>query len=155
LQTLTPFRLSPIPLVAATKFSLWERVFFWWKQGQTNVPWRPLGVATALFLCVALGWRLWRAEVTPREDAQRNPTTSTLAVASSPVDALPQPQIIAALRDGARTVTLDEQGHLQGLPALSPAAEQLVKTALRDRRLLTPAAYPSCRITPTGFRAIV
>jgi hypothetical protein len=42
------------------------------------------------------------------------------------------------LRDGGREVTLDAEGRLQGLPALSPGAETMVRTALTRAELKVP-----------------
>ena len=151
LQTLAPFHLSPIPLESKAHTSLWERVTFSWSQWQTSIHWRPLGWAAGLvaatLLCVTVGWRLWRANDAPRETISRIPTVTAPLATASP--ALQQPQLLAALQasllDGTRNITLDEQGHLQGLPALSSADEQLVKTALRDQRLMTPATLKDLR----------
>lgn len=56
---------------------------------------------------------------------------------SQPVNELPEKTL--ALKDAGGTVTLDEEGRLQGLAALSPANQQLIKNALRSGRAGMPA----------------
>jgi hypothetical protein len=56
---------------------------------------------------------------------------------SQPANELPDKTL--ALKDAGGTVTLDEEGQLQGLAALSSAQQQLIKSALRNGRVVTPA----------------
>lgn len=56
---------------------------------------------------------------------------------SPPANELPDKML--ALKDAGGTVTVDEEGKLQGLAALSSAHQQLIKNALRSGRVVTPA----------------
>jgi anti-sigma factor RsiW len=59
------------------------------------------------------------------------------------------PEKTLALKDAGGTVTLDEKGDLQGLTALSPINQQLIKNALRSGRVVTPTTITEV-ITKAG-----
>jgi hypothetical protein len=66
----------------------------------------------------------------------------------------PRPEIIIALNDGERKITLDRQRKLVGLESLPPATQQAVKSALLDRDLFGDAITSIMRpmVTPGGRR---
>jgi hypothetical protein len=85
-------------------------------------PWLLLPVAAAL---------LWGATLLIRgTDGPGKPPVPTQAeIPPSP------PAVRVALDDGGQRVTLDEDGRLAGLPALSPADEASIRAALETGRL--------------------
>jgi anti-sigma factor RsiW len=57
-------------------------------------------------------------------------------LASQPVNELPNKLLV--LKDAGGTISLDEEGKLQGLTALSSANQKLIKNALRSGRVMLP-----------------
>lgn len=114
-----PFRVSPVPAFG--------------------------GAALAILLLTVIGWLVWR---TPQE---RGPQVAVAPTPLSPTqqptapsqpDSLPaQPPpaptapAVAQLNDGARVLTLDQQGKLSGADDLPPSYQNLIKKTLSTGRL--------------------
>jgi len=117
------------------------------------------GMVAALLLAVAtVSWLAWRSSHAPRQETASSPPSATTTQSSPilspapgagappalgvPVQPTPLPSraIVAALSDGTGQVTLDEQSNLSGLPALTPADEQLIKQALAHQQVPRAAA---------------
>jgi anti-sigma factor RsiW len=75
------------------------------------------------------------AELQAQLDSLRQENEALLL--SQPANDLPDTRL--ALKDAGGTVTFDQEGKLQGLAALSPAKQQLIKNALRSGRVMMPA----------------
>jgi anti-sigma factor RsiW len=88
-----------------------------------------------------------------QENAELKKRSDSLVDLQAQVDALRQenealqlsqpatelPDKMLALKDAGGTVTVDEEGNLQGLAALSSAHQQLIKNALRSGQVVMPA----------------
>ncbi len=124
---------APLPVTAKTSWR--ER----WRRSFAPVPTFGLALA-ALLLVVLAGW-LWRLTfITKPPEFARQPTASpTLAPSIVPTPASTPAPLLAQLNDGGQ-VTLDQQGKLTGLDALSPAHQQMVKNALTTQRLAPSSA---------------
>jgi hypothetical protein len=86
---------------------------------------------------------------TPQRDA--TPTPGVMPNENrAPVSEPPRPskEIIVALNDGGRRLTLDNRGRLEGLGNLSPAEQEAVRSAL-----LTGRAQASAELNGLGARA--
>ncbi|MBI1764662.1 MAG: hypothetical protein HYR56_24830 [Acidobacteria bacterium] len=118
----------------------------WWDKVRALLspimPVPAFGFAVAgLLLIVLLGW-LWRAVfVKPTPAPQLAQQTATPSV--TPVLTLtPTPAaapLLAQLNDGGGQITLDQQERLAGVEGLSPAYQQMVKTALMTQQIAKPA----------------
>jgi hypothetical protein len=70
---------------------------------------------------------------------QKRPVSEPTEQRTTAEHASPSPAAISlSLEDGGRRVTLDEQGHLKGLPALSAEQEASVRASLQTGQLETP-----------------
>jgi anti-sigma factor RsiW len=103
-----------------------------------------------------------QTEVTPPARAAESPTPVVIEQASkgndnpptninaTPVPVISDPRatdnvergdrIVAVLNDAGGYVTLDRRGHIAGLPAVTPASEQALRTALSTGRAPTPGS---------------
>jgi hypothetical protein len=120
------------PEVLTDKPSWWER---WWPAA----PLPAFGWAMAALVLLLLAGALLRYLVSERKP------DSQIVLVPSPTPLVPlaspsPPQLLAQLKDGGGLVTLDSQGKLTGLEALSAAHQQLVKEALKTERLTRPDA---------------
>lgn len=148
--------------VLAHSPTVWEKLvarWHWaeqWKPGMGKLGMGKLrltaGMAAALlFAAVTVSWLAWRSGQAPGQETVSSPppaiTTQSSRISSPGAGAPPalrvpvqppplsSPAIVAALSDGTGQVTLDEHGNLSGLPALTPADEQLIKQALAQQQV--------------------
>ncbi len=127
----------PVGEAVKGKTSWWESVREW-----VAVPSFGWAIA-ALLLVVLAGWlmrALWQRPVEAPQLARQENTPTPLPVlspeptASESVPLLAQLPVLQ-LNDGGRQITLDQQGRLSGVEALSAAQQQAVKNALTTQRL--------------------
>jgi hypothetical protein len=98
------------------------------------------GAALAVLLLSFIGWIVWR---TPKEEKQEVvvvvPTPSVQpspSVAPSVQEVQPETvPVVAQLNDGARVVSLDQQGKLSGAENLPPFYQELVRKALTSQKI--------------------
>ena len=99
------------------------------------------GVALALLVLATIGWLVWRntqQQSEPQIAETPTPALQPAAPPSQPDSAPAQPQpapVVAQLNDGARVLTLDQQGKLSGADNLPPAYQSLLKNALSTGRV--------------------
>ena len=96
------------------------------------------GAALAVVLLMFIGWFVWRM---PKGEKQEVAVVPTPSVQRSPAPSV-QPEVqsepaavVAQLNDGARVVSLDQQGKLSGADDLPPGYQDLVKKALTGQRI--------------------
>lgn len=145
--------------------TIFERWQTWWETSGWRWPLQLVATAAACLLVAFLATRSLRQEVidlrAQLDTAERDKTrlqTELLAVqtrnAQAPLPTTaptPDPaNLVAALTDGATQITLDRQGQLSGLVALSPPQQQLVTLALQAGKVTLPAAS-----APLGKRSEV
>jgi hypothetical protein len=117
--------------VSVTSEKGWHRwVVFWPK---------PLvfGSALAALLLAVSGLAVWQALKGTKEEPRTTVTTPS-PVPSVPVSPVATPgatETIALLNDGAGKVSLNKEGKLSGVDYLSPAYQQIVKSALTNQEL--------------------
>jgi hypothetical protein len=98
------------------------------------------GTALALLLMGVIGWYVWRAvqDNRPKPEIVEAPSPQPVP---SPIPAPPQqeqtpPVVVAAqLNDGARQLTLDQQGNLTGADDLPGPYRNLAKQAMTTQRV--------------------
>ena len=100
--------------------------------------------AVAVAALPVLAVVLWSRTQADRQEIVIHPPTPSPASSPPPVSPPPGPQpappapAVLALNDGGSQITLDAQGQVAGVESLSPAAQQLVKTALTTQKVETP-----------------
>jgi hypothetical protein len=108
--------------------------------------WRVAGAATVTALLI-LALTLWlRSKSGKPDDVVVEP--SPIPSPTAQISITPSPEAtaaIVALNDGGGQVTLNEQGNLTGLDALSPTDRRRVIQALQTRRVETPAELVKLR----------
>ncbi len=144
--------ITPVPLATG-----WDRFVVFWR---VPTRWIPLQVTATLAIaafCIWLVTHSLRTPVTnsPAELTQlghtpmllqqepnaaktkaANPQTELTPVQPSPTSNPPA----LTLNDGDQVITLDPSGHLTGMAALPPSAQQAVKTALTTQQVTTSPA---------------
>ncbi len=135
--------------------TLWERLRALWELPALRWPLQGLGIAAAMVLVIWLVNSVWRVSSVgpssrlgqPQEtqqnvltkrgaEAQAAPSRQSPAQPDLPAALTAQPsQMVLALQDGKRQITLDQRGNLSGLDALSPASQETVKVALTTQRV--------------------
>jgi len=91
------------------------------------LPW--LAAAAALLVLIGIGW--WRELPGRREQVQKEiPRQETS----------PRSPALVALHDESRTIVLQSDGTVRGLPVTDRHSEQLVTEALRNRTLKVPSS---------------
>jgi anti-sigma factor RsiW len=98
-------------------------------------PWRRAAVWVPLAAAASLA--AWLTVVAVRTPAIP-PRTATGSPPAPAPTAPSSPALVASLRDGGREVTLDAEGRLQGLPAVSPDCETTVRVALTRAEVKVP-----------------
>ena len=99
------------------------------------------GAALALLVLVTIAWLVWRntqQQPEPQIAETPAPASQPAPPQSQPDSAPTQPQpapVVAQLNDGARVLTLDQQGKLSGADNLPPAYQNLLKNALSTGRV--------------------
>ncbi len=144
--------IMPAPFITR-----WDRFVAFWR---APAHWIPLQVAaTALIaaLCVWLATHSLRTQVTDLHaqlhqleqtnlalQQEANAAKTTAAHLQTELAQIQLPPIsnppALTLNDGDKLITLDQSGHLTGLAALPPAAQQAVKTALTAQQVTAPPA---------------
>jgi hypothetical protein len=139
----------------------WRRAIFGW----TAAPrWAGAMAVAAILLLAVLAGIIWFAqkppssqptevakisptptptetpapEVTPSPSPPGSPDNTNIPPIPSRSPAPAAPQVLLALNDGGRLVTIDDEGNLSGLEMLPQSSRQALKTALRTGRLETP-----------------
>jgi anti-sigma factor RsiW len=154
--------VAPAQAIQPTLFESWHA---WWETSGFRWPLQLAATATACLLVAFLATRSLRQEVADLraqlDTAERDNTrlqTELLAAqtrnAQAPlITTAPTPDpanLIAALTDGETQITLDRQGQLNGLTALSLPQQQLVTLALQAGKVTLPVAS-----APLGKRSEV
>jgi hypothetical protein len=78
-------------------------------------------------------------EITPSPALSESPDNTNVLPTPSYSPAPAAPQIMLALNDGGRLITIDKEGNLSGLEMLPTSSRQALKTTLRTGRLETPS----------------
>jgi len=128
--------------------ALWELPVFRW-------PLKGLGVAAAMVLIIWIVNSVWRVrvigpssrlgqpqatsefqqKVLTKSEAEAQPASPKQPPAQLNLPAGNTSPMLLALQDGKQQITLDQQGNLSGLDALSPAYQEAIKVALTTQRV--------------------
>lgn len=123
---------GPAHVTPVVRESSWQRLF-----RVSPVP--AFGAAAlAILLLSFIAWIVWR---TPKEEKQEVVVAPSPSLQPSPsavpsVEVQPEPApVVAQLNDGARVVSLDQEGKLSGADNLPPSYQELVRKVLTSQRI--------------------
>ena len=127
---------GPAPIVAATESS--------WRERFTSLfrvsPVPAFGAAAlAIIVLSFIAWTVWRTTKQEKQEVvvvvpspSLQPSPSAAPSVEAPPEAAP---VVAQLNDGARVVSVDQEGKLSGADSLPASYQELVKRALTSQRI--------------------
>lgn len=113
------------------------------------------GAALAILLLAVIGWFIWRTQ--PQSEPQIANAPLSTPEPTAPQSQIQQPtqpqtaQIIAHVNDGARVLSLDQEGKLSGADDLPPAYQNLIKKALTTGRIERSAQLQGLMRAPSSL----